>query len=106
MQRPVHNPITSTEPLEFGISSVSNSFGTLVLDSGQLSLDQWSSMNHDFTAPVSGNFLTVRVASAGGGIHDSSALIDGFGFSVIPEPSSLPVLATLAFLVFRRHRRL
>lgn len=87
-------------PVEIGISSSATSFGTLFFQtSNSLSTTSWDHVTQTLVAPVSGSFLTVRLAQS----IDTWAHIDNFSLNAVPEPGSLIILAVGA-LVLVRHR--
>ncbi len=90
------------QPLEIGISSTADSFGTLVYNSGLLSFNQWSEHTTSFIAPITGNFLTVR--SSGLPQTGTWAEIDAFSLTQVPAPGSLALFCTIAFIKTRRRK--
>ena len=90
------------EPVEIGISDSADSFGTLVYSTGQLPANEWQFFESTFQAPISGDFLTVRVAD----LPETWAHVDGFTLSqsAIPEPGCSITMLLCAALLIRRRR--
>lgn len=88
-------------PLEIGISSSADSFGTLLYTSDALSFNRWSQHVTSLVAPVGGDYLTVRILEN----PDDPitwAHLDGFVLSVVPEPGTLAMLGLFSLFGFRR----
>ncbi len=87
------------DPLEIGVSSSADSFGTLVYTSDPLSFDSWSEHVTSFVAPVGGDFLTVRITGL-----DTWAHIDAFVLTPVPAPGALATLGLFGLFGSRGRR--
>jgi hypothetical protein len=90
--------------VEIGLSNNSIDFGTLVL-SGVPDASDWTMLGGTFVAPLNATFLTVRQGNRNSWNH-----VDSFSLVLVPEPSGLGNLMTIALALFtvsstRRRRR-
>ena len=88
------------QPIEIGISSSANTFGTLVYTSGVLTTASWTNYVTNFVAPVNASYLTVRNTTG----TPTWAHIDDFSLTRVPAPGSLALLGMGGLVSFRRRR--
>lgn len=79
-------------PVEFGVSDIATDFGTLVYSVIPSSTSQWGLHETTFTAPIDGNYLTVRASSR----YDGYAFVDNISLTpTVPVPAPIAMLAAL-----------
>lgn len=99
--------------LEIGLSTAADSFGTLVYAGAATSISTWNLYSTSFSAPISADFLSVRVQAGTGKAY---GFVDAFslegpapsGGSAVPLPAAAPLallgLGAMALVGRRRAR--
>jgi len=94
------DPFVSYTPhaLEIGLSNSDTTFGTLIYTGSVPTVQNWVGHTVDFTAPVIGMYITVRLA--GGSTTDTWTHIDNFSMTSAPPPTSASALLANSILLY------